>query len=423
MSIVSGLIDFINASPTPYHAVANIKKRLLAEGFSELYENERFELTLGGKYFVIRGGTSIIAFVYNGKCGFNLVATHSDSPTFRLKRSLTKVGAYTRLDTEKYGGAINYTWFDRPLGIAGRVITRTEDGVRPVLVDLPTTVVIPSVAPHLDREVNQKFAPNPAVDLLPLYSISLSADALLGELSGKAGVDAADILAYDLQLYAKSPAMLIGADEELILAPRLDNLEGAYASLLGFLDSRADTINPVYAVFDNEEVGSSTREGAASTFLYDVLSRIMPDREDYISAVSNGFMLSLDNAHAQHPAHPEYTDAGNYSLLGGGVTVKFNANHAYTTDGMSEAIFRYIADKAGVTVQPYANRADKQGGSTLGSIASTKVPFLSVDIGMPMLAMHSSTETAAAFDLDEAVKVAKAFYNTKITSVEGGYNL
>ena len=423
MELTNKLFEFIDGAPTAYHAIASIKATLVANGYTELSEGERWSLT-GGGYFVTRGDSSIIAFKYHeGITGFNIVASHSDSPSFRIKHSGEKVGAYSRLDTERYGGAINYSWFDRPLGIAGRVSVSCPAGVKNALVDLDTTVVIPSVAPHLNQSVNSGFSPNAAQDLLPLYSLSTSGDALYSELAEKLGVEKSDILAYDLMLYNKMPSVTVGKDNELILAPRLDDLECAFASLTSFLASEDSTAVPVLAVFDNEEVGSSTREGAASTFLYDTLTRIIPNREDYLVAIANSFMVSADNSHGEHPAHPELSDPKNKSVLGGGISLKYNANHRYTTDGVSEAIFRTVAGRAGAKIQPYANRADMPGGSTLGSIASTKVAALSVDIGLPSLAMHSSMETVAVSDLADLVGALTLFYSTPIKKTADGYEL
>lgn len=425
MSLINNLFDFINESPTAYHTVAAIKSRLLSAGFTELFLNDPVDIEDGKGYFVTRGDSSIIAF--RALCepdSFLVTASHSDSPTFRIKRSGEKLGVCSRLDVEKYGGSILYTWFDRPLGIAGRVLLETKSGVKSELVTLDTTVVIPSVAPHLNREVNSSFAPNPAIDLLPIYTLDLSGDRLIAEIAEKLGVKKETILSYDLSLYNKAEATTAGADNELIVSPRLDDLEAVSASLEAFLAAKRRTgVMPVFAVFDNEEVGSSTREGAASTFLHDVLS-LATDRDyDRYLAVDNGFMLSVDSAHAVHPAHPELADSENKSILGGGVSLKYNANHQYTTDGMSEAVLRLIAKKAGITLQRYANRADKPGGSTLGSIASTKVGLLSADIGLPTLAMHSSTETASCRDYESLVSLLTAFYSSAIERTEDGYKV
>jgi aspartyl aminopeptidase len=416
MSLINNLFDFINESPTAYHTVAAIKSRLLSAGFTELFLNAPVDIEDGKGYFVTRGDSSIIAF--RALCepdSFLVTASHSDSPTFRIKRSGEKLGVCSRLDVEKYGGSILYTWFDRPLGIAGRVLLETKPGVKSELVTLDTTVVIPSVAPHLNREVNSSFAPNPAIDLLPIYTLDLSGDRLIAEIAEKLGVKKETILSYDLSLYNKAEATTAGADNELIVSPRLDDLEAVSASLEAFLAAKRRTgVMPVFAVFDNEEVGSATKQGAASGFLADVLERISADRESYIASLASSFMVSADNAHAKHPAHPEFSDPAFAPLLSGGVVIKYNANQRYTTDAISSAVFEKICKDSGVKVQYFRNRADKLGGSTLGSISNTKVSVSTIDIGIAQLAMHSAVETASLIDVLEMKKALTAFYGTRL---------
>lgn len=423
MKNISELFDFINSSPTPYHAIDNIRHKLIAAGYTELYERDEWELIAGRGYFVTRGGSSLIAFVAKGdNSPFNIVASHSDAPAFRVKWLGERIGAYSTLDTERYGGAILYSWFDRPLRLAGRVVLSTPTGVEVRLVSLDTTLVIPSIAPHLDKSVNQSFAPNPAKDMLPLYSLDTDADALRRQIAESLGVECDRIVSTDLLLYSSSPATTAGKDDELVLAPRLDDLAAVYTSLAAFLvaDSAA---TPVLAVFDNEEVGSETMMGAASTFLHDTLLRIAGDRLALMRILPDSLMLSCDNAHALHPSHPELSDPNNAPRLGGGVAVKYNANHRYTTDAISEGILRAIATEAGLSLQRYANRADILGGSTLGSIASTKVSLNAVDIGIPQLAMHSAVETAAIADIFDMHALLSAFYSTDIRATERGYEI
>ena len=406
-----GLFDFIKKSPTPYHAVAEIRKRLLECGFSEISEKDpsAYEIDSG---FVIRD-SSIIAFKGTLDSGFMICASHNDTPAFKVKN--TKSGTYAALATETYGGSIYYSWLDRPLSVAGRAAVETADGVELRNVNIDRNLLtIPSVAIHMNRTVNEGVKLNPAVDLLPLYSLDKGAkidELLADELS----VSADEIISKDLFLYSREEPVTFGAKDELILSPRLDNLVSVYLSLEAFLDAEPGAIS-VLAVFDNEEVGSSTKQGAASTFLHDTLLRIAGDYDKYLSMLPDSFMVSADNAHAKHPNHPELSDPADCPILGEGIAIKYNANQRYTTDARSDAIFRTICKRAGAKVQSYSNRADMPGGSTLGGISSTAVSICTVDIGIPQLAMHSSTETVAAADLTYMKDALTEFYSTKIVT-------
>lgn len=406
----SELFEFINTSPTPYHAIDNIKTRLLKDGFLELSERDEWKLSCGRKYFVTRNGTSIIAFKYTGKGrGFAITASHSDFCALKLKASLEATGdAYTTLPVERYGGMINYTWFDRPLSIAGRVQIRENGSICSRLVNLEGhSAVIPSVAIHMNRGVNDGFAPNVAKDMSAL--VCAGKTSIAKTVSDALGVAEEDILTYELFLYASESAVTLGEDESLIVAPRIDNLAGAFTTLKAFVDSNGEKC-AVYAVFDNEEVGSQTKQGAASDFLGTVLERISGGREEYFREIADSFMLSVDNAHAVHPNHPELSDRANAPKLSGGVVLKFDANQRYTTDSVSSALVYELAARSGAKLQVFHNRSDMPGGSTLGSIANTKVSALTADIGIPQLAMHSAVETACADDLCEMVKLTKALY-------------
>lgn len=412
MNVNSELFDFIKTSPCAYHTVETVSQALNALGYTELSEGEDWDVADGGRYYVKRNGTSIIAFrAKKLASGFMIAASHSDSPAFRLKTTPELVGDYTRLEVERYGGMIHYSWLDRPLSLAGRVIVRTKDGLSVRLCNIDQDVaVIPSVAIHLNRTLNEGYKFNPAVDLLPLTGCG--ARGIMAAVAESVGADEDSIVSHDLFLYNREEGRVIGVDEELIMAPRLDDLECVFASLKAFIDASETESVPVLAVFDNEEIGSDTKQGAASTFLYDVLSRIAGD--NYRKMINGSLMLSADNAHARHPNHPELSDADNAPLLNGGVVIKWNANQKYATDGASMAIFSEICDKAGVKTQSYYNRADLPGGSTLGSIANTKVPIPTVDIGLAQLAMHSASETAGASDVSEMIKALRAFYATSL---------
>ena len=414
MAYVNELIDFIKTSPTAYHTVESIKSALLGAGFSEVCEKDISTYSDGGKHFVIRGGSSIIAFKGQGG-GFNICASHSDSPCFKVKGELSGA-TYTRLATEKYGGMIHYTWLDRPLSVAGRLVVKTDSGIKSTLVNIDkSSLVIPSVAIHLNRGVNDGAKFNPATDLLPLLGMSDAKGQLMTTLAAQAGVKVEDIISHDLYLYNAEEGRVIGINDDLFLAPRIDDLGCVYASLRAFLDApESDKVVSVLAVFDNEEVGSETKQGAASTFLNMTLSAVAGSDEKYSAMLYNSFMVSADNAHALHPNHPELYDSTNAPVLGGGVVVKYNANQRYTTDAISDGIFTTLAGRVGAKLQRFSNRADMVGGSTLGSISNTKVALSTVDIGLPQLAMHSATETAAVSDLSDMVSVLTELYSVGI---------
>ena len=374
-----------------------------------------WSLAEGGKYFVIRGGTSIIAFRYKSSAaGFMICASHSDSPSFKLKVTPEAVGAYSRLEVEKYGGMIYYSWFDRPLSLAGRLVLRTEEGIETKLVNIDRDfAVIPSVAIHMNRAVNDGYKFNPAQDLLPLVGSADTKGSVMRELANAAGVCEKDIISHDIYLYNREEGKTFGVNNEYIISPRIDNLECAFASMKAFISADESDSIPLLAVFDNEEVGSETKQGAASSFFYDTLSRIAGD--SLLPKLKNSFMVSADNAHAKHPNHPELADADNAPLLNGGIVIKWNSNQRYATDGVSSAVFQSICDRCGAKTQTFYTRADMMSGSTLGSISNTKVSVSTVDIGLPQLAMHSATEEAGAMDICEMVKALKEFYSTSIT--------
>ena len=419
------LFEYIKRSPTAYHACESTAKILEGAGYTELYEGGEWNITAGGKYFVRRNGSSLIAFrsAENCKNGFMITASHSDSPCLKIKDNPSlSGGGYERLSTEVYGGPIYSTWLDRPLAIAGRVSVAAEDGVEIRLVDSKTPcVIIPNVAIHMNREVNTGFKFNAAVDLIPLYGDDHTEKRFNDFLADLAGADKDDILAYDLYVYNCQEGVEWGS---FVSAPRLDDLQCAFASLSAFVSAKDSEAARVYALFDNEEVGSSTKQGAASTFLYDTLERICDATGgDYRRAVANSFMISCDNAHAVHPNHPEYADKNHTVKMNGGVVIKYNANQKYTSDGVSSAVFKLICEIADVPYQCYCNRADMPGGSTLGSIANTKVSVKTVDIGLAQLAMHSSFETAGAKDTEYMVRALTKFYECAIEEGANGIKI
>ena len=410
----NGLFEFIEKSPTAYHTVAEIKRRLLQCGFSEISERDSSAFS-GERCFVIRD-SSIIAFKKKKlDGGFMICATHGDSPAFKVKGTKGSAGDYLGLSTETYGGLIYYSWLDRPLSLAGRVAVETKDGIEMRLFNFERDVaVIPSLAIHMNRTVNDGVKLNPAKDLLPLLSLDGDAD-IKSLLADELSVKKEEIVSHDVFLYSRENPRAFGMDGEFILSPRIDDLACVYTSLEAFVEAEPIGVS-VLCVFDNEEVGSATKQGAGSTFLHDTLLRIAGSKEKYLEMLSDSFMVSADNAHAKHPNYPECSDPDNAPVLGGGVVVKYNANQRYATDARSDAIFRTICKRIDLSLQSYLNRADMPGGSTLGSIADTKVGISTVDIGIAQLAMHSSSEVAALSDISDMQKAMAAVYSASIVA-------
>ena len=428
------LLHFIAKSPSVFHAVRGVKAALAYAGFTELREEDTWQIEKGGKYVVTRDGSALVAFAVpeNGGEFFRIVAAHCDSPTFKIKENPEiKDGPYVRLNVEGYGGMIMSTWLDRPLTVGGRALVKTEDGIESRLVYLDRDLlVIPSLAIHFQRDINKGHTFNPQVDMQPLWGPAGSR-TLTDLVAESLGVEAADILDSDLQLVTRQAPTQIGPDGEFFMAPRIDDLECAATTLLGFLDASGETDSacaPVWAMFDNEEVGSSSRMGAASSYLRDVLDRILEavphSAQASHRAMANSFMLSADNAHATHPNFPQKSDPCAPVRLGGGVVLKYNASQKYTTNAVSGAIFRAICRKAGVPVQVFTNRADEAGGSTLGNLQSHTLPIPMADIGCAQFAMHSAVETASVADAEAMTKAVAAFYRVHLRALgDGTYTL
>ncbi|MBO4982042.1 MAG: M18 family aminopeptidase [Lachnospiraceae bacterium] len=440
------LLEFIEESPSSFHVVENIRGRLNGEGFTELKEGEEWEIVPGGRYYVIRNGSSIIAFCIPRKqeiAGFHIVASHSDSPSFKVKEGpeITVEESYVKLNTEKYGGMILSTWLDRPLSVAGRVAVcpgKTskiagdiiQDRISTKLVNIQKDLlVIPNVAIHMNRDMNKGVEYNPQVDMLPLFADCAESEgsgALSKMVAEAVGVKKEDILGHDLFLYVREKGRILGENGEFILSPRLDDLQCVFASCKAFMESVPERYINLCAVFDNEEVGSGTGQGADSTFLEDVLSRISeslmagegmgqyPDGQGRKSRllrwIADSFLISADNAHAVHPNHPEKADPTNRPYLNRGIVIKYHGSQKYATDAVSAARMKEICHRAKVPCQSYANRSDIPGGSTLGNISTAHVSVSSVDIGLPQLAMHSAVETAGARDTLYAVQAFRTFF-------------
>lgn len=468
MSFVKGLMNYINESPSNYHSIASQIRILSEAGFEQLRENENWKISTGRKYYVNRNDSAIIAFaipeVINNlgvleNVKFNIMASHCDSPALKIKNNpdMTVENCYVKLNVEGYGGGIWHTWVDRPLSIAGRIFVQrgsdladtdcnltTKAGdceCQEILVDINKNIcMIPSLAIHMNRDINKGYEWNIQKDMLPLMTINPD-KKLMDIVAEAAGVKTEDIISHDLYLYNRDDAIIWGAEDEFIAAPRLDDQACAYASLMAICEASGDGANVscggenmsefdanmscdgvnasgnaimVHAVFDNEEVGSSTIQGACSTFLKDTFERIVDclglSREEYHKAIANSFMFSADNAHALHPNYPEKCDPTNRPLLGKGVVLKFAGNQKYTTDGASAARTRSFARECGIELQTFHNKSDMAGGSTLGNLSANQVPVSTADIGIAQLAMHSCYETIAACDVDDMVRLAARMF-------------
>lgn len=419
------LIGFIESSPSMFHTAATIRKYLDAAGYVYLPEVQPWAMERGGSYYTCRNNSSVIAWHVGAELDsyhFQICAAHADSPTFKVKAApeLTAPGGALKLNVEAYGGMIDYTWFDRPLSVAGRAFVDAGGRIESRLVTPDRDIaIIPSLAIHMDRSQNSGFAPNRAVDLCPLISAGeLAAGAFDRMIAEELGVEPEQVLARDLFLVPRTAPVIWGQAREFISAPRLDDLMCAFAALRAQLACTNEHDISMYVCFDNEEVGSETKQGAASTFLRDTLARIRAalgkTEEEQHRAMAASMLVSCDNAHAVHPNHPEKADEGNRPHLNGGIVIKEAANQHYCTDAFSRAVFTEACRRAGVPYQTFANRSDMAGGSTLGNISNMQASMHGVDVGLAQLAMHSSYETAGARDVDLGIAALTAFYNADL---------
>lgn len=448
------LLDFIEKSPTGFHAVANASRLLEEKGFVRLMENEKWELEKGGRYYVTRNASSVIAFAVPQEAfsSFGMMCSHTDSPSFKVKENpeMETDKKYTKLNVERYGGMLCAPWFDRPLSVAGRVMALKNGKIKQILINVDRDILmIPNVAIHMNREANDGFKYNAQTDMCPVFGDETAKDTFLSMIAEEAGISKDELLGMDLFLYNRQKGSIWGSSSEFVSAPRLDDLQCMYASLTGFLAAMQETDEtyddfelpdklegrndsakkqngsidfrccmPIFCAFDNEETGSVSRQGAASTFLQDTLLRISEGlgktQAEYRMALADSFMISCDNAHAVHPNHPEMADPVNRPQMNGGIVIKYNANQKYTTDAVSGAVFKQLCSLADVPYQVYTNRSDMAGGSTLGNISNTQVSLRSVDIGLAQLAMHSPYETAGVKDTWYLERLAKTFYQTGI---------
>lgn len=408
------MLHYIDESPTAFHAVANAEKMLKEAGYEKLVDQQ---IVPGGKYYETRNSSSIIAFqVPEGSFeGFRVVSSHSDAPCFKIKEDpeMKANGKYVKLNTEKYGGLVLFPWMDRPLSAAGRVVVKENGELVEKLINFKKDLlIIPNLAVHYNRELNDGFKPNPQIDMLPL--MAMDQECTLKKLCAQElGVEEDDILGSDLFVYNRDQGRIMGADDSLVGAPRLDDLQCAFATLKGFLEAKPEKYVSVYALFDNEEVGSSTKQGANSPFINDIMDDVAESFGMNVRQkkhlIENSFMLSADNAHAMHPNHPEKYDPVNHPFINGGVVLKFNGMQKYTTDAVSAALVRDICKEHNIKLQNQANRSDVGGGSTLGNVLTAHVSIKAADIGLPQFAMHSAFETAGVEDTLSMVELVKYF--------------
>ena len=419
MNYVNDMLDFIYNSPSNFNATANIASILEREGFEELFENRQFEVEKKGKYFIRRNDSSIIAFKVPADysdLSFNIVVSHSDAPTFKLKpNNIIAQNGYILLNTETYGGPILSSWFDRPLSIAGRVIVKTKAGIKSEIINIDRNIAsICNLPIHFNRTVNDGYKYNAQKDLLPIIGMGKKFDVKT-IIADALDIDKGMILNYDLSLYPRDRGYVWGIDDEFVSSYHLDDLACSYTSLMAFIESENDDTINTFVCFDNEEVGSLTRQGAYSSFMYDNLKRICRSLDVNLeNLLSSTLLVSADNAHGVHPNYQEKFDQTNRCMLNGGIVIKSNAGQSYTSDSLSSSILVSILSKKGLDYQYFTNRSDTRGGSTLGNLSNSQVSVLGVDVGIAQFAMHSVNETMGREDVENMVDSLRAYYNSSI---------
>ena len=428
MNNTQELIDFINKSKSAFQSTYEIKSILDNKGYTEIKEEDKWDLKKGGKYYIIKNNSALIAFeIGSGEIeeeGFRLIGAHTDSPGFRIKPNpeMQVEGHYIKLNTEVYGGPILSTWFDRPLSIAGRVTLKSENLFKPEvrLLDINKPIlIIPNLAIHMNRNINDGYEFNKQKDILPLLTMveeKLESNGYLIKLIGEAlQVNTSDILDFDLFLYEYAEGMLIGQENEFISCGRLDDLWMVFAGLKALVSSNEIKATKVLVALDNEEIGSLTSQGANSSILDNILERITiglkKEREEFKRALSNSIMISADLAHALHPNYVEKSDPTNRPMLGKGPVLKIAAGGSYSTDSYASAVFKGICKKAEVPCQVFVNRSDLRGGTTIGPITASKLNIPVIDMGAPVLSMHSIRELAAVKDNEYTIKAFTEFFN------------
>ena len=429
-SFAREVIEFIDESPSTYHVVKNCSDILDENGFERIMPREKWEIKKGGKYFFKKSSSTIIAFTvgenFDVKKGFKIFGAHTDSPCFRIKPNPEIVTEnIVRLNTEVYGGPILSTWFDRPLSIAGRVIVKGEDPFFPKTVNIKIDeplLTIPNLAIHQNREVNNGVKIDKQNDILPVISLINKNFEKKGYLERvileKTGIKKEDIIDFDLYLYATEKGCLLGANEEFMSSPKLDNLASVYTGIIGLVEAEEnqDRIN-IFVAFDNEEIGSATKQGADSNYLLNTLERISLalgfNRSDFLQMLESSYILSADAAHAAHPAHLGKTDPTNRGKINEGISIKISAKQKYTSDGYSIAVIRQLIEGTEIRMQPFVNESNELGGSTIGPISSTHLDIDGVDLGVPMFAMHSVRELCGMFDVFYLKELAKEFFSKR----------
>ena len=427
------LLHFLDESPNAFYAVKNMCDAFDAHGFTRLNEGEVWKLDAGGNYYVSRNDSALIAFRIpkDGYVGYQIMASHADSPVFKIKANaeIEVDNAMIKLNVEKYGGMICAPWLDRPLSIAGRVVVDTDNGIETRLINIDRDLlIIPNLAIHMNHDVNNGYSFNAQKDMLPLFGDIDAKGGLLRLIAEAAGTKESAVLDTDLYLYNRNKGTVFGANNEYIASGRLDDLQSAFSSMKALLLSEPKHSIALHCVYDNEEVGSVSKQGAASSFLKDVMGRINSafgkSDEEKLILLQNSFLISADNAHCVHPNQSDKADPTNRPYMNKGIVIKYSANQKYTTDAISAAVFKEICGKAKVEVQSYVNRSDIPGGSTLGNISNSHISLNTVDIGLAQLAMHSPYETAGMKDTESMIKAVKTFYETAvITDDEGRYIL
>ena len=429
-SFAREVIEFIDESPSTYHVVKNCSDILDENGFERIMPREKWEIKKGGKYFFKKSSSTIIAFTvgenFDVKKGFKIFGAHTDSPCFRIKPNPEIVTEnIVRLNTEVYGGPILSTWFDRPLSIAGRVIVKGEDPFFPKTVNIKIDeplLTIPNLAIHQNREVNNGVKIDKQNDILPVISLINKNFEKKGYLERvileKTGIKKEDIIDFDLYLYATEKGCLLGANEEFMSSPKLDNLASVYTGIIGLVEAEEnqDRIN-IFVAFDNEEIGSATKQGADSNYLLNTLERISLalgfNRSDFLQMLESSYILSADAARAAHPAHLGKTDPTNRGKINEGISIKISAKQKYTSDGYSIAVIRQLIEGTEIRIQPFVNESNELGGSTIGPISSTHLDIDGVDLGVPMFAMHSVRELCGIFDVFYLKELAKEFFSKR----------
>ena len=426
------LMESLDFSHSEYHSVEKMKETLIKNNFIELHEGESFNLKAGQKYFVVRNLTSIIAFKLPSKIDglyFKVFASHTDSPAYKIKENPVLIeNGYEKLKVEGYGGMIISSWLDKPLGIAGRIVVKEDNKIKSKLIDsFKDVAIIPNVAIHQNREINNGFKYNNQIDLCPIIGEALKEGTNYEYFLNSFISKGEKVLATDLYLYNRNKATYVGINNDYIASPKLDDLASGFISLKGFIDSEDFKGVPVFAALNNEEVGSLSISGADSTFLYDILRRISlfysSNEEDYYKAIAKSFLISIDNAHAIHPNHPELSDNKNQCYINKGIVIKHNSNMLYTTDALSSALIKSISEINEIPYQEFFNRSDARGGSTLGNISNSHVSLVSVDIGLPQLAMHSNFEVIGSKDTLSLYNLVKGIIDTPITFSCGSFIL